>query len=83
MLSAHGYFFHSPYSEFSSQPNPRFMTLRKTRFHNGFYIWIVTSLKSPQDSIYTIVSESFICSFVYTRTTQVSYSKRGIIYSTP
>ena len=50
-LSAHGYFFHGliPTSEFSSQLNPHsedlFLNHRNSRFHNQFYIWIVTFLK--------------------------------------
>ena len=45
-------FFHclSPLSEFSFQSNPHrgdpFLILRNTRFHNRYYIWIVTSFKS-------------------------------------
>ena len=45
-------FFHylSPFSGFSSQSNPHnedlFLILRNTKFHNQFYIWIVTSLES-------------------------------------
>ena len=39
-----------PFSGFSFQSNPhnkgRFLILRNTGFHNQFYIWIVTSLKS-------------------------------------
>ena len=45
-------FFHflNPFSGFSSQSNPHsknlFLILRNKRFHNRFYMWIVTSLKS-------------------------------------
>ena len=52
LLSAYGYFYRclKPFSGFSSQSNPHskdlFLILRNTRFHNRFYMWIVTSLKS-------------------------------------
>ena len=59
-------FFHclSTFSGFSSHSNPHskglFLILRITRFHNRFYIWIVTSLKSTarqhrQNSFYLIL----------------------------
>ena len=47
-------FFHclSTFSGYFSQSNPHseylFAMLRNTRFHNRFYIWIVTSLKSTK-----------------------------------
>ena len=51
-LLAQGYFFHclSTFSGFSLQLNPHsknpFLILGNTKFHNWFYICIITSLKS-------------------------------------
>ena len=52
LSAAHGYSFPLPhsFSGFPSQSNPHcedlFLIFRNTRFHNRFYIWTVTSLKS-------------------------------------
>ena len=59
----------SPFSGFSFQSNPHsedpFLMLGNTRFHNRFYVWIVTFLKSTtRKHGYSSFSKSFISSSV-------------------
>ena len=61
------FFLHclSPFSGFSFQSTPRsedlFLSLRNTRFHNWFYMWILTSLKSTtRYHRYKFVSRIFL-----------------------